>query len=234
MNPAFSAFQWHGGLLADHSTDPFPTRLYALVGQQTFTTQEGSTYFIYQFEGSSTIHGDAVHHLPKGYFASVVNGYTITGDSYAKTIIIERINFHGVFLLGGPIEAQGRLKYIDGCTDSLLIPPVKYGDACLNHLHFPPGIFQTMHTHPSIRVGIVIRGDGECVTPYGKIPLVPGTIFIIHTEGAHCFKTDTSTMDVIAYHPDSDFGPKDEEHPMINRTIVDGVSAKHIDAIRTQ
>jgi hypothetical protein len=25
---------------------------------------------------------------------------------------------------------------------------------------------------------------------------------------------------VIAYHPDSDFGPTHENHPMVNRTIV--------------
>ena len=30
-------------------------------------------------------------------------------------------------------------------------------------------------------------------------------------------------MCVIAYHPDSDFGPTDDDHPMVNRTIVDGV-----------
>jgi hypothetical protein len=41
-------------------------------------------------------------------------------------------------------------------------------------------------------------------------------------------------MRVVAYHPDSDFGPQDEDHPMINRTIVDGVSASKIDAIRTK
>ena len=41
-------------------------------------------------------------------------------------------------------------------------------------------------------------------------------------------------MAVIAYHPDSDFGPTHEVHPMINRTIVDGVSARLIEKIRTR
>ena len=40
-------------------------------------------------------------------------------------------------------------------------------------------------------------------------------------------------MDVIAYHPDSDFGPQDEDHPMINRTIVDGVQASRIKDIHS-
>jgi hypothetical protein len=47
------------------------------------------------------------------------------------------------FALGGPCEAFGRLRYIDGCSDSLLVGPAVRGDPCLNHLHFPPGVSQT-------------------------------------------------------------------------------------------
>ncbi|MCG8366941.1 MAG: hypothetical protein MJA27_26860 [Pseudanabaenales cyanobacterium] len=57
--------------------------------------------------------------------------------------------------------------------------------------------------------------------------------FIIPTDGRHSFFTDDNEMDVIAYHPDSDTGPTHDDHPMINRTIVDGVSAADIDEIRT-
>jgi hypothetical protein len=80
---------------------------------------------------------------------------------------------------------------------------------------------------------MVIRGEGECVTPEGIIPLFPGQVFIIHQDGLHKFRTAEQNMVVIAYHPDSDFGPQDEDHPMINRTIVDGISASKIDDIRT-
>ena len=41
-------------------------------------------------------------------------------------------------------------------------------------------------------------------------------------------------MNVVAFHPDSDFGATDINHPMINRTIVDGISANSIDSIRTK
>ena len=41
-------------------------------------------------------------------------------------------------------------------------------------------------------------------------------------------------MDVVAFHPDSDTGPQPDDHPMVNRTIVDGVSATNIAAIRTK
>lgn len=247
MNPSFSAFEWSNGLLYDYSKNQYPTKLYAFAGANTFQLSPGSTYFVFQHQGFSFINGRFP--LAHGYFASVTDKQVfLQGSEDSKAIIIERIGYNGVFLLGGPIEEKGRLKYIDGCTDSLLIPPVKLGDPCLNHLHFPAGIDQTMHTHPSMRVGLVTRGHGECVTPYGNIPLFPGQIFIIHEdtgkkaigldgkeylEGSHCFRTFDGTMDVIAYHPDSDFGPQDEDHPMINRTIVDGISAKHIDEIKT-
>lgn len=248
MNHTFSAFSWQNGLLFDYSDNLFPTKLHALVGAQLFPLKEGSTYFVFQQEGFAYVGGRFP--LPAGYYGSLTaKEEFIQGSDDAKVLIIERIGYSGVFSIGGPIEETGRLKYIDGCTDSLLVPPVKLGDPCFNHLHFPAGIDQTMHTHPSMRVGLVTRGNGTCTTPFGDIPLVPGQIFIIHPDngneepgkdgtkypvGSHCFSTNDSTMDVIAYHPDSDFGPMDEDHPMINRTIVNGISAKHLEAIRTK
>jgi len=140
----------------------------------------------------------------------------------------------GLNVFGGPVEAKGRLRYIDGCSDTLLVPPVRKGDPCLNHLHFPIAIRQTRHTHPSVRTGFVYRGEGECIVPEGDpIPLRPGCVFIIPTDSLHSFNTYDRTMDVIAFHPDSDTGMTDDDHPMVNRTMVGGVSASLIDAIRT-
>ncbi len=93
--------------------------------------------------------------------------------------MISRLDYHGFFHLGGPVEEKGRLRYIDGCTDSLLIPPTLSGDACLNLLHLPPHTCQTPHTHPSLRVGLIIRGRGHCLTDEGRIPLDPGQAFVI-------------------------------------------------------
>lgn len=130
--------------------------------------------------------------------------------------------FRGLRAFGGPIERRGRLKYIDRCSDTLLAAPARSGDPCLNHLHFPQGVEQTEHTHPSVRCGIVARGSGFCETPNGNTPLVPGLTFLIPAGGRHRFVTETEAMDVIAYHPDTDWGPTDEKHPMVNRTLVDG------------
>lgn len=147
--------------------------------------------------------------------------------------MVSRNRFHGFFMVGGPVEESGRLRYIDGCSDSLLIPPVVLGDACLNLLHIPPGTRQTRHTHPSLRAGVVVQGAGTCETPDGSTQLSSGTLFVIPEEAEHSFHTTESPLLVIAYHPDSDTGPSHDDHPMINRTIVQGISAANIPEIRT-
>lgn len=152
---------------------------------------------------------------------------------HGRGLVVMRFSYRGLFVIGGPIEERGRLRYIDGCSDTLLIGPPRRGDPCLNHLHFPAGIKQTMHTHPSVRIGVVASGHGECVTPAGVFNLVPGLLWFLPENAEHCFYTYDSTMDVIAWHPDTDTGPSDEDHPMLNRTIVNGRSARDLDAIRT-
>ena len=53
-------------------------------------------------------------------------------DSHSSGFVITRVHDHdrdlGFFQLGGPVEEQGRLEYIDGCSDSLLISPAVLGD----------------------------------------------------------------------------------------------------------
>jgi hypothetical protein len=66
------------------------------------------------------------------------------------------------------------------------------------------------------------------------LPLTPGTVFSMTPGSVHKFRTTTQSMDVVAWHPDSDTGPSDEDHPMLNRTIVEGVSARYRDEIRTR
>ena len=156
-------------------------------------------------------------------------------DRDTRIMVIQNLGFNGMYSMGGPIEDKGRLRYIDKCTDSLLCPPPLLGDPCLNHLHFPAGIDQSEHTHPSTRAGIVARGRGVCTTPDGQYDLLPGVIFFIPTDGRHKFATSDSSMDVIAFHPDSDFGPTHEHHPMINRTLVGGAKmnntqGRHLEA----
>jgi quercetin dioxygenase-like cupin family protein len=148
-------------------------------------------------------------------------------------MVISRLGYQGLFQVGGPVEATGRLRYIDGCSDTLLVCPPVLGEPCLNHLHMPPGTDQTAHTHPSERIGVIVRGTGECRTPGGTFALRPGMGWRIPTGCLHSFFTRGAPLDVLAWHPDSDFGPTHDHHPMVNRTLVEGVPAASIDEIRT-
>lgn len=137
----------------------------------------------------------------------------------------------------GRIETKGRLSYIDGCSDSMLVQPARLGDPVLNFLHFPKGIVQTQHTHPTIRMGVVARGSGRAWQRTDQshagwtVPLEQGTVFMLDEQELHSFRTDepdpfntgnlvAETMDIVAYHPDSDWGPQDTNHPMLNRTYI--------------
>jgi mannose-6-phosphate isomerase-like protein (cupin superfamily) len=157
------------------------------------------------------------------------------GANISRGTVISRLGWLGMFTIGGPLEERGRLRYIDGCTDSLLVPPVRLGDPCLNGLWFPMGTEQTSHTHPSVRIGMVVRGRGQCVTPSGVQDLRPGMVFVIHAEGEHRFRTEHDAgLTVVAWHPDSDTGPTDVDHPMVNRTMVAGVSAAAMPELQTR
>jgi hypothetical protein len=251
QHPSFLKFIKQCGLNYEEKT-PHHVRLHQMFGEMNYYLKPGSTYYIFVQHGLCFI--DSRFPVLPNMYASVKGEANLSSDTSAHVIIMERVDEESFFNLGGPIEEKGRLKYIDGCTDSLLIPPIRYGQSCLNHLHFPVRINQTPHTHPSIRMGIVAKGSGECITPFGNFPLETGDVFAIlsspldptdqlfsagldgklYLNGTHSFRTFDETMDVIAFHPDSDFGPRDEEHPMINRTIVEGHSAKDIEQIRTK
>jgi len=165
-------------------------------------------------------HGALLQLVP-GCYAVAPGGAHIHGGA---GVMIYTPQYVGLPQMGGPVEDAGRLRYIDGCSDSLLVCPPKVGEPCLNLLHLPAGIHQTQHTHPSERIGIIHRGSGICKTPDGDTPLAGGMFWYIPPETVHSFHTEEASLDVFAWHPDSDFGPSHDAHPMLNRTIVEGVA----------
>lgn len=248
-----------GLLFNEENHEKYPLKYYNIINGEGLEIKHNKTYFVFIYKGEAIleIKSGIKAILPKDTYFSHHGKFCLDGSF--KAIAIEVFVEEGEFVknkytayttIGGVVEDIGRLKYIDGCTDSLLIPPVKKGDPCLNHLHFPKEITQTSHTHPSHRIGVVIRGNGKCVTPFGNLPLFEECIFVIkgyngkdkargldgklYEAGTHKFDTKSSGMDVIAFHPDSDFGAEDEFHPMINRTIVNGVAANNIEDIKTK
>jgi len=220
------------GVLFDLSRDRFSCYVNGWAGNEYRCKQHSTTTYGYVFSGKSTLTYRGLRFpLAEGMYFAVPGEFSINGG---EGILIEYANYNGFFQIGGAIEKTGRLKYINGCMDSLLISPVRKGEPCLNSLYFPSGIVQTAHTHPSYRIGLVVEGMGECITSLGRGALRAGMAFVIQEGMVHSFKTaEEEYMIVLTFHPDSDFGPEDENHPMINRTIVEGISANQKSEILT-
>lgn len=186
-----------------------------------------ATHFGFVQAGSGQLHGAAGRFpLQSGMYFALPGLGSVQGDCCG--LVVSLYGASGLFQLGGPVEERGRLHYIDGCSDTLLLSPVVRGDACLNLLVIPPQTCQTAHTHPSLRAGIIAAGHGLCRLNSRDVPLQPGDLFVIDPETLHSFHTEGESLTVIAFHPDSDFGPHRDDHPMVNRTLVEGVSAARL------
>ncbi len=158
------------------------------------------------------------------YFSLPEQGRLEGGAAWCVT----HVGYRGMFQIGGPIEDTGRLRYINGCSDTVLVAPPILGDPCLNLLCIPPGVAQATHTHPSLRCGVVMNGTGVCRAANGDFPLKAGLAWLIPADCVHSFHTTEDSLRIVAYHPDSDCGPSDSDHPMLNRTVIDGVTANRI------
>ncbi len=215
------------GVRIDLSGNPYPAHIGLLSGQSSHTVpppraSHSCTTYGFVASGPVQIESDSGRFdLPSGFYFSAPGELTLSGlHSESFCLFITQFDDHAFFHIGGPVEDQGRLRYIDGCTDSLLIAPVILGAPCLNLLHIPAHTRQSRHTHPSFRAGLIVRGHGICSTPGGDHPLEPGLPFLIPENALHSFHTAEEDLLVIAYHPDSDFGPTHEVHPMLNRTYL--------------
>lgn len=203
----------------------YPSRLEVIEGERKLS-QLTSTYYGYVVRGAAVARSRQLElRAPAGAFFAFPGECEVIADG--AVVIIERAGYRGL-AMAGSIEAEGRLSYIDGCSDTVLVAPARWGDPVLNHLHFPRGVEQTVHTHPSIRLGVVARGEGraygpgEAGSPGWELDLSEGCVFLLHAHEAHAFRTTESKkpLDVIAFHPDSDWGPTDGVHPMLNRTYI--------------
>lgn len=226
---AFSSYAWRDGYV----TPEF------YVWTDDLTVGHGQeTHFGFVYEGSARLmQSGHSWMLYAGQYFCVPGRFTLQARN-SRGLLMRHLSWRGLFSIGGPVEHKGRLRYIDRCSDTTLVQPVRRGDPCLNLLYFPSDVLQTAHTHPSDRLGVVLSGRGTCTARNNgvdeRIALEAGMVFCIHAGGRHYFATDRrDEMRVLAYHPDSDCGPTDDDHAMINRTIVDGVAARHLPSIRT-
>lgn len=162
--------------------------------------------------------------LEKGQYFGLSVSEEMSANVTDRLFLVCRLGYRVPNTIGW-VEKRGRLSYIDGCSDTLLVYPARLGDCSLNFLYFPPGVEQTFHIHPSFRLGCVI--DGQGFSNYGESnnikedTLSTGTSFCLEEQERHRFRTVNSSMTVIAFHPDGDWGPTDHNHTMMNRTYLD-------------
>ena len=206
-------------LVLDHTKSSYPSKLYCLNTDEKEFTDESSFFFGIVIEGTCQIstHFGQVKLEKLCYFA-LNSDFKITPNG--KTVVIQRFGYRGLPNLGSCLENDARLSYIDNCRASVLVAPARKGDPVLNFLVFPPNVNQTAHVHPTIRLGVVVAGSGICKIANNEIPLEVGNVFALNPFEIHCFHSGQQGLKVVAYHPDSDEGPTDESHPMLNRTFV--------------
>lgn len=199
-------------------TTMYPCELEIVSGEHKAEVPTSTTYG-YVLDGTAELRHPALKAaLGPGAYFSVPGAFTLSASS--RVALVTRLGFIGLLHVG-LVEERGRLAYIDGCSDTILVPPPRQGDPVLNLLHFPPNTDQTRHAHPSIRLGVVSRGRGTAHGPTWEQPLMRGDVFLLDAHEIHAFRTEPqSGMDVIAFHPDSDWGPTDQAHPMKNRTYL--------------
>ena len=196
----------------------FEGRGWAARGWREHGAWQGGTAFGVVTRGPTTLlhDGDAWALRPATWFVMPRGGALRGGEG----LLVIVSGYAGVRQVGGPLEARGRLVYVDGCTDTLLACPPRLGEPSLNHLHVPVEARQRAHTHASDRVGVIVRGSGWCITPDGRAELAEGMGWWIPANTVHHFVADADApLDVVAWHPDSVFGPTDEHHPMRTGTL---------------
>src|SRR5450830_1178887 len=191
----------------------YPCQVISLAGRMRIPLGEDDTAYGYLLHGSLSFENFEVRAQQYFSLTQSLDAIEIISED-ARGLVVIRKGFKGQNCVGGPLEMSGRLVYIDGCSDSVLVYPPRLGDPSLNHLHFPEGIDQSFHIHPSIRAGIVVSGKGESHLSGDVVKhLVPGTVFILDERERHRFATEASSMHIVAFHPDGDFGPTDTNHP---------------------
>jgi quercetin dioxygenase-like cupin family protein len=188
---------------------------------RAFDSTMGTWYIMLQ---NASYYSDSVKFENVNAAFAVNNHFTIKCGSGTAAVI----KYPGLHLLESRYYVQnnldmGNLSYIDGGTNTTAVNPGRLGDPVVNYVHFPAGMEQTLHTHPSHRVGIVLKGRGQVLLDYSQVfPLKPGDVFFLQRNTLHNFMCPYKDEDVVlfVFAPDSGTGPTDEVNPLKIRTYV--------------
>ena len=149
--------------------------------------------------------------------------FTIKCGSGSSAVVVEYVGLH---LLESRYYVQdkldmGNLSYMDGGTNTTAVNPGRLGDPVVNYVHFPAGMYQTLHTHPSHRVGTVLKGNGKIELDNNEMfDIKEGDCFFMQRNVLHNFITDQEPVILFVFAPDSGTGPTDEVNPLKIRTYV--------------
>jgi len=149
--------------------------------------------------------------------------FTVKCGSNSSAVVVE---YAGLYLLESRYYVQdklgmGNLSYMDGGTNTTAVNPGRLGDPVVNYVHFPAGMYQTLHTHPSHRVGMVLKGNGKIELDNEEFfDIVEGEVFFMNRNVLHNFICPTEDVVLFVFAPDSGTGPTDEVNPLKIRTYV--------------
>ncbi|WP_157650434.1 cupin domain-containing protein [Burkholderia ubonensis] len=232
VNEKMLVFPLDEAAMLDYTQLETPTKVAVSPGGMQQFDPDSTHFIVIQSGELEVLHKGSIYHLRSGQFGCFPGALMLTGD--AQAILVTSLGYEGSTLVGGPVEALGRLRYIDGCTSSVLLAPPVRGEPCLNFLYLPRNTSQTLHTHPTIRVGLILSGDGQCETHHGLLEFRAGMAFVIPPGVVHSFQGRGESMRIAIYHPDSDSGPTHTDHTMLNRTYVNGTTAKTMTDLHTR
>jgi len=203
------------------TNDRWPIRLIKLQKNESraFDSITGTYYILLQ---NASYYSDSCKFENVNAAFCVNNHFTIK-CGLGNAVVIE---YKGLHLLESRYYVQeelgmGNLSYIDGGTNTTAVNPGRLGDPVINYVHFPAGMQQTLHTHPSHRVGLILKGSGLVELDHEDFHLERGDVFFMQRNVLHNF-TCPFNEDVVlfVFAPDSGTGPTDEINPLKVRTYV--------------
>ena len=182
------------------------------------------------FLGTSYIMAkDSNIHIRDGYS---VNGKNFAGQTTKQFTVyddstIAHIKFYGLSMNDERLfipedKSTGNLSYMDGGTNTTAVNPGRLGLPVINYVHFPAGMKQTLHTHPSQRIGLILSGKGEIELDNGVMfPIKEGDCWVMERNVLHNFMCNQGEdVTLFVFSPDSGTGPTDEINPLKVRTYV--------------
>ena len=110
---------------------------------------------------------------------------------------------------------------MDGGSNTTAVNPGRLGDPVVNYVHFPANMYQTLHTHPSHRIGLILKGNGKIELDNNEFfDINEGDVFYMRRYTLHNFITTDEPVVMFVFAPDSGTGPTDEVNPLKIRTYV--------------